>query len=337
MSSTLKIKKRDGTSADFDSNKIVLALEKAFVAVRGVNNPSKVQLISDRVSVQLEQLFEGKLPAVENVQDLVERELMQEGFFDVAKAYILYRYEHTKERTEKKKQLLEKIEANALMIIKRSGQKELFSEAKLRRSLGFAARGLESSVDIEIIISQCRSELYEGMTTADLKKALIMTVRAMIEQDPAYDKVTARLLLYSNYKDVIGADTIDFQSLDTQYRTAFVKNLKRGVELGRLDPKLLAFDLDKLSASLVIERDDLFLYLGLQTLTDRYFIADHDTKQTLETPQMFWMRIAMGAALNEKNKFEHTIKFYDIMSKLLYTPSTPTLFHAGTVKPQLSS
>ncbi len=222
-------------------------------------------------------------------------------------------------------------------IVKRSGQKENFSEEKLRRSLSHAAQGLESDVNVETIISQCRSELYEGMTTNDLRRALVMTVRAMIEHDPAYGKVAARLLLSNNYKEVIGADKINYEKLDEQYRLAFINNLKKGVTLGRIDPRLLTFDLEKLSKNLVIERDDLFIYMGLQTLIDRYFITDYESKLALETPQMFWMRIAMGASINEKNKTEHTIKFYDVMSKLLYTPSTPTLFHAGTVKPQLSS
>jgi ribonucleoside-diphosphate reductase alpha chain len=331
------IKKRDGSIVNFEPSKISVAIQKAFTATRGSFDGSGVAAITERVSAQLQKMFTTGHPAVENVQDLVERELMAEGFYDVAKAYILYRYEHAKEREEKKKQTLEKIEKNTLTIIKRSGKKELFSENKLRQSLSFAVKGFEKDVDVDAIISQCRSELHEGITTRDIGRALIMTVRAMIEQDPAYTRVAARLLLYSNYREVIGPDIIDFNKLEEQYRAAFLRNMKRGVDMGRLDPKLLAFDLETLSRSLVIERDDLFVYMGLQTLTDRYFLTDHETKMALETPQAFWMRIAMGAALNEKNKTEHTLKFYEMMSKMLYTPSTPTLFHAGTPKPQLSS
>jgi ribonucleoside-diphosphate reductase alpha chain len=224
------------------------------------------------------------------------------------------------------------------MVVKRSGKKEYFSFEKLKRSLEFATKGFEGVVNTEMILNQCRSELYEGIKTVDITRALIMVVRAMIEQDPAYSKLAARLLLNLNYKEAIGQDIIDYSQLETQYREAFIRNIKKGVEIERLDPKLLTFDLEKLSKALVIERDDLFVYLGLQTIYDRYFIADFDTKQILETPQMFWMRIAMGCAIQEKQyRHEWTIKFYDIMSKLLYTPSTPTLFHAGTHKPQLSS
>jgi ribonucleoside-diphosphate reductase alpha chain len=263
---------------------------------------------------------------------------MQQGYFDVAKAYILYRYEHAKQREEVKKEVQQKIEHNTLTVVKRSGKKEHFSFEKLKKSLEFAVSGYENVIDIETILNQCRSELYEGIKTVDISRALIMTTRAMIEQDPAYSKVAARLLLAVNYKETIGPDIIDYSKVEQQYREAFIKNIKKGVEIERLDPKLLTFDLEKLSKALVIERDDLFVYLGLQTVYDRYFISDHDTKQILETPQMFWMRIAMGTAIQEReHRHEWTIKFYDIMSKLLYTPSTPTLFHAGTHKPQLSS
>lgn len=337
MADLQKIKKRNGVIVDFDAAKIITAIQKAFLTVRGNFDAEKISTITDHVLGEIAVIFKTKIPAVENIQDLVEKELMQQGFFDVAKHYILYRYEHTKVREEKKKEVLEKIEKNDLTITKRSGAKEAFSLDKLRRSLSYAVAGLEKSVDAETIVNQCRLELYEGIKTVDLGKALIMTVRAMIEQDPAYSKVAARLLLSINYKDTIGADRIDFKNLEAQYREAFIRNIKKGVEIERLDPRLLSFDLEALSRALVIERDDLFVYLGLQTLYDRYFVTDHDTKQVLETPQMFWMRIAMGSALLEKNKLENTIKFYEIMSKLLYTPSTPTLFHAGTPKPQLSS
>jgi ribonucleoside-diphosphate reductase alpha chain len=337
MPTLLKIKKRNGSIVEFNVQKINVAIQKAFQEVRGTFDVNTTTNLTDLVVKGLEKVFTTTNPAVENVQDFVERELMQAGYYDVAKSYILYRYEHTKERAELKKQLLEKIEKNDLMVTKRNGKKEIFSLEKLRHSLTFAVRGFESVVDADTLLQQCRSELYEGIKTKEITRALIMTCRAMIEQDPAYATVASRLLLYTNYKEVIGADIIDFNNLDTQYRSAFIRNLKKGVEIGRIDPRLLAFDLEKLASYLKPERDDLFIYMGLQTLNDRYFISDYENKQVLETPQAFWMRIAMGSAVLEKNKTEHTIRFYDIMSKLLYTPSTPTLFHAGSPKPQLSS
>lgn len=338
MARITKIKKRDGSLVDFSPEKIGIAIERAFTDVRQGFNAEKVKELTQNVLNELDAIFVGRNPGVENVQDFVEKQLMQEGFYDVAKAYILYRYEHAKIREVKKRELLEKIEKNEINVTKRSGKKEQFSMDKLRRSLGFAIKGLEHTIDSEVILNQCRSELHDGILTSDINKALIMTSRTMIEQDPSYATVASRILLYTNYKEVVGPDVIDFAQLDKQYRAAFIANIRRGVEIDRLDPRLLAFDLDKLASAIVIDRDDLFVYMGLQTLYDRYFVRDHERKVVLETPQMFWMRIAMGTALLEREKrTEHTIKFYDVMSRLLYTPSTPTLFHAGTPKPQLSS
>lgn len=337
MSPIKKIKKRDGALVDFTPEKIGVAIQKAFADVRSGFDAEKIKTLTEQIIANVENFFTAETPSVENIQDLVERELMQEGYFDVAKSYILYRYEHAKERAEKKRRLLERIEKNELTVIKRSGSREAFSPEKLRRSLSFAVQGLEPDIDTEAILNQCRSELHDEIKTADIARALIMTARAMVEQDPAYAKVAARLLLFTNYREFIGPDVIDYSKLETQYREAFVKNLRRGVEIGRLDPRLLTFDLERLGQAIAIERDNLFAYLGLQTLYDRYFISDHEAGRVLEAPQTFWMRIAMGAAINEKNRLEHAIAFYEIMSKLLYTPSTPTLFHAGTPKPQLSS
>lgn len=200
----------------------------------------------------------------------------------------------------------------------------------LEQELRAHIHGYETAVDIPAIIAQCNNELYDGMSDEEIFRALIMVVRSMIERDPSYSKVAMRLLLSQNYAEAIG---------DRNYADAFLENIKNGVASERLDPRLLSFDLPRLAKKLVPERDDLFAYLGLQTLYDRYFIRDYATSNTLETPQMFWMRIAMGTALLEKEEVRNDVaeQFYDIMSKFLYTPSTPTLFHAGTPKPQLSS
>jgi ribonucleoside-diphosphate reductase alpha chain len=338
MSQLLQIKKRSGEIVSFDPVKIHVAITKAFLEVTGKNDDSVVRPIADHVISHIEEKFKGRVPGVEDVQNTVEQVLMEQGLFPVAKSYIIYRYEHTKVREEKKQEMQKRIEEEGLYIVKRSGKREAFSPEKLRRTIAIAARGLEKDINIEAVLQQCRVELYEEITTGEITKALTMVLRSFIEQDPAYSKVAARILLQENYKNTIGYDVIDYDNLDNQYRVAFIRNMKRGVEIERLDPKMLAFDLEKLAKALIIENDDMFNFLGIQTLYDRYFLTDHDTKQVLETPQMFWMRIAMGLALNEKeNRYEHTINFYRIMSEMLYTPSTPTLFHAGTHKPQLSS
>lgn len=331
------IRKRNGDVVDFDKTKIIRALEKAFKAVRGGSDPIILGNIVGRVVEILEERFVEQVPSVENVQNIVEKVLMEAELFDVAKDYIIYRYEHTKQREEKKKEVIEKLEKNDLMITKRSGALEKFDINKLKKAVSWAIKGFENIVDVDAITLQCRAELYENIKTKDIARSLIMSTRAWIEQDTAYSFVTARLLLNEIYKTVIGHDIIDFALLDQQYRQAFIKNIKQAVQIGRLDPRMLLFDLEALSLKLVPKRDELLMYLGVQTLADRYFIQNHDTKEILESPQAFWMRVAMGLALNEKDKLNQAVRFYDIMSSLRFIPSTPTLFHAGTPRPQLSS
>jgi len=333
-----KIQKRNGVIVDFEPTKINQAVRKAFLAVTGSISDERVNDITDAVVIGLDTLNAGaEMPTVEQVQDLVEKEIMKAGFFDVAKAYILYRYEHTKEREEEKKDVEKKIEDKELQVKKRNGSLEVFSEEKLRDSFVKAAGDLVSSVDVDTIIQQVRSEMYDGIETKDVARALIWTVRATIEQDNVYSHLASRLLLTRIYKEVIGPDEIDFAKLEAQYREAFVKNLRRAVELEKIDSALLDFDLTALAEALHPERDDLFRYLGTQTLHDRYFIQEPRTKRALETPQMMWMRIAMGVALMERNRTERVIEFYNIMSTLRFVPSSPTLFHSGTRHPQLSS
>ncbi len=333
-----KIKKRNGQIVDFSQSKICTAITKAFMAVRGNCNPENAQEITNSITAELEKLFTSDTtPSVENIQDLVERRLMQDGCYDVAKAYIIYRYEHAKAREEKRKIVLEKIERNEFFVIKRAGKKKKFSLDKLKKMLSYFVHDYKHIVDVETLALQCQTDLYDGIKTPDVHKALILSARSFIEHDPAYSKIAARLLFNLLYKEVIGYDVIDFNNLDKQYREAFVKNIKTAVEIKRLDPKILDFDLEKLSAALVPERDDMLLYLGAQVLYDRYFLHNPFTKQILETPQAFWMRVAMGLSMLEENKEEWAIKFYNVMSTLRFVPSTPTLFHAGTIHSQLSS
>ncbi|MEK7662009.1 MAG: ribonucleoside-diphosphate reductase subunit alpha [Patescibacteria group bacterium] len=340
MQEILKIKKRSGEIVPFDGSKITNAIKSAFNSVRGNTHEKEALEITEKVIDGLAPLYrEGaSTPSVEDVQDLVERAIMEAGYFDVSKSYILYRYEHTKVREEKKQEVIEKIEEGELLIEKRNGKKEKFSMEKFKRSLEYAVLGYESVVDIGAIAEQCRLEIYDGIKSSDIKRALIMTTRSLIEHDPAYSNVAARLLLSVIYKEVIGADSIDFKVLDAQYRKAFVENIKYAVGIGRLDKRMLDFDLERLAKVLKIERDSSLLYLGLQTLSDRYFVTDIKNKsRLLETPQIFWMRVAMGLAVIEADKEVRAEEFYEAMSTLHFVPSTPTLLHSGTVHPQLSS
>ena len=332
-----KIKKRNGEIVEFEPAKITTAVRRAFAAMQMPAAEEKLGAITDQAVSILEKQFSDRLPSVEDVQNAVEKILMENGDFIVAKAYIIYRYEHTKKRVEKQKDTLEKIEHNDLVVVKRSGKKEKFSAKKLKKSLGWAVKDLENDVDVDLILAQAEANLYDGITTAEIAKALVLAARSLIEREPAYSKVAVRLLFAAVYRDVIGAELIDYKNFDQQYREAFITNIKKGVAVGRLDPRLLNFDLEIISQLLKPQRDGLFMYLGGQTLADRYFVRDPESKRFLEAPQSFWLRVAMGLAINEENKTEAVAKFYEVVSSLRFVPSTPTLFHAGTAKPQLSS
>lgn len=340
MSKTQKIKKRNGEIVDFNPEKINIAIKKAFAATLGDSHEVDALDITKIVVEAVELQFGGTalLPSVEKIQDLVENAIAARGYFTVAKAYIIYRYEHEKIREVEKQKVAEKIVENELFITKASGQKERFSESKLTLTLLRAAEGYDRAINVPAIIGKVRQEMYEGIKTKEIHEVLIMVVRSFIERDPAHSLVAARLLLQAMYKEVMG--TVDYERFEDAYREQFVKSIKFGVGIGQFDPRMLDFDLPKLAEALQPERDRDFKYLGLQTLQTNYLSKEHGTRKLIETPQIFWMRIAMGCALAEKTPEErerHTIEFYEIMSAMFYTPSSPTLYHSGLVRPQLSS
>lgn len=331
-----RIKKRSGEIVEFEPEKIKKAISNAFTATRGNFNDQLSGEITQDVINDMEKYFPDDTPTVENVQNIVEKVLMEKDFFDVAKSYIIYRYEHSQQRQEEKKQVLQKIEKHALSVIKSDGRVEEFLPEKLKRAIQFSAKGYEDSISVDAIVEQTQSELYDNIPTTEIARALVLATRSLIEQDPAYSKVASRLLLRIIYKEASN-DEVDFKNLGTSYQEMFKKNIKRGVELGRLDSKILLYDLDEMAGHLKIDRDDHFTYLGIQTLYDRYYIRDDETKNIIETPQGFWMRVAMGLALEEENRVEWALKFYEMLSTLRFVSSTPTLFHSGTSLPQLSS
>lgn len=337
MTMIQKIKKRSGEIVDFEPGKIRQAVKQAFLTVAGSADEQKLDEITENVKRELEKKFHEKIPKVEDVQDIVEKELMRQGFFEIAKAYIIYRYEHAKIREKKQRETLEKIEKKGLMVIKRSGEKEPFSLEKLKRYIQRFTTGYEREVDGEAIALQCRSELYDNIPTEEIAHAAVLAARSFIERDPAYSVVASRILRNILYKEVIGRDQIDFHNLDTQYRNAFISSIRYLVQQGRMDRRMLEFNLSELASYLKPERDELLLYLGMQILYGRYFLRDMETKRPLETPQAFWMRVAMGLSLLESEKEKRAKQFYDVISTLRFVPSTPTLFHSGTTHPQLSS
>lgn len=334
----LEIKKRNGNIVPFDATKITSAIAKAFAASSEPLPQDTLVEMTKEIVRTLEERFPEQVPSVEHAQDLVELTLMQHGFLVVAKNFIVYRYEHTKVREEKKQEFLEQIESKGFTVRTRGGNEEPFSEEKVRDTLEKFIQGYESVIDAEIILTQLKHDLYEGITTDEIVRSLTLVMRSMIERDPAYSKVAARMLLSRMYTDVFGYG-YDTSKLQEEHKRVFVRNIKDAVARNLLDPRMLDFDVEKLGASFVIRNDDLFEYMGLEILSSRYCMEDPDTKKSLETPQMFWMRIAMGLSLAEPEaiRMSTTLEFYEALSNFYYTPGGRTLFQAGAPKAQLSN
>lgn len=331
-----KIRKRDGSLVDFDVSKIRSAIQKAIIAVRGKSSDSKLESLTNKVVAYADELYPSGVTEVESIQDVVEHTLMKENYFDVAKAYILYRERHSEIRMEHRTEILKKIDERKLFVLNREGQNEIFDENVLRNFIRAACKGYEGVIDIEELLGACEKGIYEWIPTREIAKLAVMTTRGMIEKDPAYSVVTTRLFLASLYREVLNAK-FSPTGLDEAYLKQFVSNIREGVRVGKLSEKLLEFDLEYLSSRLNIKRDEILPYRGLQTLYDRYFIEDANTGRHLETPQSFWMRVAMGIAVNEKDKTKMAVEFYEALSNLRFVSSTPTLFHSGTKSSQLSS
>lgn len=328
-----EIKKRNGDIVPFDQSKILTAMKKAFSAEGVPVDDDVLVQMTDRVVSKITTLATGdEAPTVERVQDFVEETLMERGYFKVAKHYILYRFQHTEERQE---QVVKEIEENRLMVTKRDGREEPFSREKVHATLKYFVRGYENDIDLEGLVKQVELEVYNNIKTKELARLITMVLRSRMERDPAYSHVTARQLCARIYTEAIGKNIHD-EKFEAHYKDAFVRNVKKAIADNKLDTRLASFDLEKIAAALQPERDDLMRYLGVETLHDRYFIKDSDGN-LLETPQYMWMRVAIGLAINEEEKEARAIEFYDMMSTLRFVPSTPTLFHAGTPHPQLSS
>lgn len=335
-----QVRKRNGSVVDFETTKITDAMRKAFIHAEVAAEEDALNALTARVVADIEAKFgEEQVPSVEHVQDLVELALMEAGQLRVAKFYIVYRYEHQKVREEKKQEVLEKIEEEGLLIKTASGKEQRFSETKIRQTLEKLAKEIDPTIiDVDGILSQLKYELYEGMTTAEVNKALIMVVRSMIERDPAYSKLASRLLLNRLYAEVFGAE-FDAKNPKESLERVFAENMKRLVAEGNLDERMAEFDFAKLASAMKLENDQLFEYMGLEIMISRYCMEDPKAKRTLEIPQMLWMRVAMGLAIAEKpeDREAKTLEFYDALSNFYYTPGGRTLFQAGAKKAQLSN
>ena len=339
-----QIVRRNGTVTPFDGGKISVALTKAFLAVEGSAaagsrrvHDAVAELTSQVVSALMRRSGESRLFHIEDVQDQVELALMRGEHHKVARAYVLYREERNRERAAEQKR--ETATPSSLHMLAEDGTRHPLDEARLAQIIDEACSGLEA-VAADAILSETMRNLYDGITQDELALAPIMAARTLIEQEPNYAYVAARLLLDRLRREALthveGYPEQATQSdMLTRYATYFPAFIRTGVDAGLIDAELARFDLERIGAALKPERDLNFQYLGLQTLYDRYFL--HTKGKRFELPQAFFMRVAMGLAIREVDREARAIEFYDLLSSFDFMASTPTLFNAGTTRPQLSS
>jgi ribonucleoside-diphosphate reductase alpha chain len=335
-----QIIRRNGAVVSFEPNKIAVALMKAFLAVHGTQGAASAS-VRDTVDALTETVVRALLRSrpgggtfhIEDVQDQVELGLMRGSHHEVARAYVLYRERRSQERAKSASAAPAASPAHVLYVID-GGQRVALDEGRLQALVESACAGLGDDVRPDPILAETRRNLYDGVPIDEVYKAAILAARTLIERDPAYTRATARLLLHTIRREIIGGEVMHGE-MHQRYAEYFPKFIKKGVEAELLDDRLQQYDLARLGAALDADRDLQFDYLGLQTLFDRYFLHIEETR--IEMPQAFFMRVAMGLALNEIDREARAIEFYNVLSTFDFMSSTPTLFNAGTRRSQLSS
>ncbi|ARP75185.1 ribonucleoside-diphosphate reductase subunit alpha [Bordetella genomosp. 6] len=336
--------RRNGSVVGFEPSKIAIAMTKAFLAVNGGQGAAsaRVRELVEQLTAQAVNALVRNRPAggtfhIEDVQDQVELALMRSGEHDVARAYVLYRERRAQERAAAAEVLEKRSPAAAqepALNVVDNGVRRPLDLAALRATIEAAGEGLTQYTDTEAILKETVKNLYDGVPVDEVFKSAILAARALVEKDPAYSQVTARLLLHTIRKEVLGEE-VSQADMATRYAEYFPTFIQRGIEGGLLDAKLAEYDLERVAKALDGRRDLQFGYLGLQTLYDRYFLHVRGTR--IELPQVFFMRVAMGLALREADREARAIEFYEILSSFDFMSSTPTLFNSGTLHSQLSS
>jgi ribonucleoside-diphosphate reductase alpha chain len=336
--SNYQIIRRNGAVVPFEPSKIAVAMMKAFLAVHGTQGAASasVRETVDELTQNVARALMRSRPGggtfhIEDVQDQVELGLMRSGHHEVARAYVLYRERRTQERAHQAE--VAQPSEPVLHVID-GGQRVPLDLQRLQSLINAACSGLGKDVKADPIVAETKRNLYDGVPIEEVYKASILAARTLIEKDPDYTYATARLLLHTIVKEVMGEE-VPADQMGARYADYFPQFIKKGVDNDLLDEKLLQFDLARLGAALKPERDLQFDYLGLQTLYDRYFL--HVRKTRIELPQSFFMRVAMGLSLNEIDREARAIEFYEVLSSFDFMSSTPTLFNSGTLRSQLSS
>lgn len=337
--SQYKIIRRNGSVAAFEPNKISIAMTKAFIAVSGQSVASArvrevvARLTDDVVNALIRRQPAGGTFHIEDIQDQVELALMRSGEHDVARSYVLYREDRARKRAKQKEMAVVEVPASILNVLE-NGRRTPLDTTQLLTLIESSCAGLGEAVNATLILKATLKDLYDGVPVEEVRKSAILSARALIEKEPAYSYVTARLLLHTIRFEVLGEEVIQ-QAMTDRYADYFPDFIKEGIEAELLDERLAQFDLSRLAKTLDATRDLKFGYLGLQTLYDRYFLHIQDRR--IELPQAFFMRVAMGLALNEIDREARAIEFYHVLSNFDFMSSTPTLFNSGTRRSQLSS
>ncbi len=339
-----RVMRRNGKVTVFDRSKIMVAITKAFLAVEGGNAAAsrRIHEIVEALTAQVVETLLRRLPNsgvihIEDIQDQVELALMRGGHHKVARAYVLYREARARERAAEAE--ADSTQEHRICLTLDNGERQPLDEARLQALIAEATAGL-NAVDADALQESIWRNIFDGMKEKDFRTAMVMSARTMIERDPDYSKVAARLLLDNARHEALSfieghhveATQADMTQRYSEYFPAYIR---RAAELELLDDELTRYDLPRLAAALKAERDQDFGYLGLQTLYDRYFI--HHRQIRFELPQAFFMRVAMGLAINEIDREARAIEFYELLSAFDFMSSTPTLFNAGTLRPQMSS
>jgi len=333
-----QIIRRNGAVVSFEPSKIAVALMKAFLAVHGTTGAASAsvretveQLTQNVVRALLRSRPSGGTFHIEDVQDQVELGLMRSSNHEVARAYVLYRERRAQERSAQGE--ASRAAEPALMVVDR-GERRPLDLGHLKSLIASACENLGADVKPDPVLAETQRNLYDGVAIDEVYKAAILASRTLIEKDPGYSRATARLLLHTIRREILGGEVLQGE-MTQRYAEYFPGYIKKGIKAELLDEKLGQYDLAKLGAALKAERDLQFDYLGLQTLYDRYFL--HIADERIEMPQAFFMRVAMGLALNEIDREARAIEFYEVLSSFDFMSSTPTLFNAGTRRSQLSS
>ncbi|KFI21897.1 ribonucleoside-diphosphate reductase [Nitrosococcus oceani] len=341
-----RVIRRNGKVTGFDPSKIAVAMTKAFLALEG-NGAAMSKRIHQTVEVLTEQVVEactrrletGGTVHIEGIQDQVELALMRGGHHKIARAYVLYREERARERAQAAAKNKKKTIEPPIQVTLADGRTAPLDKARLTRIVEEACQNLPETQP-QAIINETLRNLFDGVAEQDVERALIMSARTFIEKEPNYSYTTARLLLDSLRREALsfihGIETHSTQQeMIERYPEYFAAYIRQGAEIQLIDSRLTQYDLTRLGQALRPERDFQFTYLGLQTLYDRYFIHSGGTR--FELPQAFFMRVAMGLAINEIEREERAIEFYELLSSFDFMSSTPTLFNSGSLRPQLSS